>query len=177
MSMHSRIIAALAIALHGAAAQSIPLANVPTVAARWNSALTFQQFVAGDSSRREPWEKAYANAAPRVDSVLARARAVHGRFRVLIVAESWCSDALRAVPLLARLAERDSAIEVRLLRKADARELLQAHLLAGRAATPLVLIYDEQLTEMGVWTERPAPGGTVLDEFLRVLERAPSFCR
>jgi hypothetical protein len=166
-----------AAAVHTAAAQSIPITTGPTPAARWNSALTFDQFIRVDASRRDTWEKAYRDAVPRIDSVLARATSVHGHFRVLIVAETWCSDALRAVPLLARLAERDSAIELRLLRKLDAPELLQSHLLAGRAATPLILIYDERFTELGVWIERPAPGHAVLDDFLTLLERAPAFCR
>ena len=177
MNIRGLAIVLVAAAAKTLAAQRIPIAVVPSVPARWSSALTFTQFLAGDPSRREPWEKAFVDAAPRVDSALARARALHGRFRVLIVAESWCGDALRAVPLLARLAERDSALEVRLLRKADAPELLQSHLLNGRAATPLVLLYDEQFTELGVWTEKPAPGASVLDEFLRLLERAPAFCR
>jgi len=79
-----------------------------------------------------------------------------GRWRLLVVADHACTDSPEAVPYLARLAERESRIELRVLRRADGLALLETHLLNGHTATPLVLVLDSTLREVGVWWERAA---------------------
>lgn len=151
MGISRRVVALLAwVAVAG------PLQAQRSVAEQYVTALTYRQFLASDSSRLQGWTRAYENAAATVSAVLPRARAIGGRWHLFIIAESWCSDAMASVPYLARLADEDSAFDVRLLRRADAQPLLQAHLLNGRAATPLVVIYDDDFVERGVWIERPA---------------------
>lgn len=172
------------------------------VAEQYAAALTFQQFVAGDSSHRDSWMGNYEHAPASVMPVMPRARAIRGHWHLFVIAESWCSDALASVPYLARLADEDSAFDLRLLRRADAQPLLQAHLLNGRAATPVVLLYDDSFVERGAWIERSAAlrafieansakldddalarairewrardaGRSVLDEVLTLLEHRP----
>ncbi|HVX41173.1 MAG TPA: thioredoxin family protein [Gemmatimonadaceae bacterium] len=145
-----------------AAALALPLAMVhqgcaqQTVAEQYAGALTYRQFVASDAGRSAEWTRAYENAKATVDAALPRARAFPGHWHLFVVAESWCSDAMASVPYLARLADEDSALDLRLLRRADAQAMLQSHLFKGRAATPLVVLYDDQFVERGVWIERPA---------------------
>ena len=126
-----------------------------TIAQRYESALTYEQFTA-DSARHDEWVRNFERASAPVLALRERARALRGRWHLLVVAESWCRDAVNSVPYLARLAAENPAIELRLLRSSDAKDLLDAHPLEGRAATPLVLVYDEQFVERGVWIERPA---------------------
>lgn len=186
------------------AQETLPVAAaaspVPSPAERFASAVTFQQFVQSDTTRQQEWMRNYEQAARSVATVAPRVRAVKGRWHILVVAESWCNDAVNSVPYLARLAAENPAIELRILRKADAGELPATHLLDGRDATPLVLLYDEHFVERGAWIERPAPlrqliaskegrvcedtlketvrawraaddGRTVLEEVLTLLER------
>jgi len=148
--------AALGLGLGLATAFVGPAAAQQPVASQYAAALTVRQFVASDSTYRDAWTRAYDNAAATVSAALPRSRAIGGRWHLFVIAESWCSDAMASVPYLARLADEDSSFALRLLRRADAQPLLQAHLLNGRAATPLVLVYDEQFVERGVWIERPA---------------------
>lgn len=128
-----------------------------TAAQRFAEAVSFDQFVQGDTTRRAEWLSTFQQAGTPVDEVSPRLRGLTGRWRLLIIAESWCNDAVNSVPYLARLAAAHPAIELRLLRKADAPELLDAHRLDGRTATPLVLLYDSAFAEHGVWIERPEP--------------------
>jgi len=127
-----------------------------TIAERFSAAASFEQFVGSDTTRQAEWKQNYEMAASSVAAIIPRVRAVGGRWRLLVVAESWCNDAVNSVPYLARLAAEYPAVEIRLLRKADAPDLFEGHLLDGRAATPLVLLYDQQFVERGAWIERPA---------------------
>ena len=127
---------------------------------RFAAGMTYREFVATDSAKRELWTTVYAKAPATVASLegrIAALRAKPGRWHLLVVAESWCPDAANAVPYLQRLAEAAGNVELRLLRKAEAKDLLKAHPLDGRDATPLVVLLDERFVERGTWIEQPVP--------------------
>lgn len=127
----------------------------PTVRARYAAALTYEQFLRADTARHEQWQRNTARAEAVVAPFVARARALPGRWHLLVVAEATCGDALNSVPWLARLADEVPTLDLRLLHKADAADLLAAHRLGDREATPLVLVYDDSWVERGAWIERP----------------------
>lgn len=156
----------LALVTAGTASGQVPAtaSQTPetTLGQRFASALTYDQFVVGDTARRDEWTRNYETAAAAVAAVGPRVQALAGRWRLLVVAESWCGDAVNSVPYLARLAAQHPAIALRLVRKADAKDLLDAHALDGRPATPLVLVLDETFVERGAWIERPAALRTLI---------------
>lgn len=162
------------------AQEVLPVASTPSPAQRFATAATFQQFVQSDTTRQLEWTRNHESAARSVAHVASRVRALKGKWRILVVAESWCNDAVNSIPYLARLAEENPSIELRILRKAVAAELPATHLLDGRDATPLVLLYDEHFVERGAWIERPAPlrqliaskEGRVCEETLKETVRA-----
>lgn len=133
-----------------------------TLEQRFASALTYEQFVAGDTARRDEWNRNYANATRAVAAVDLRAKALAGHWHLLVVAESWCGDAVNSVPYLARLAAQHPEFDLRLLRKAEAKDLLDANPLDGRSATPLVLVLDDAFVPKGAWIERPAVLGALI---------------
>lgn len=139
-----------------ASAQARDTASVPAIAVRWEQAATFAQFVDGDTTRQAEWKRNYDAAASTVAAIEERIRALGGRWRVLVVAESWCNDAVNSVPYLARFAEKHPDAELRVLTKAQGLDLLERHRLNGRPATPLVLLYDADFVLRGAWIERPA---------------------
>ncbi len=146
------------------AQSSAPALQSPetTLEQRFASALTYDKFVAGDTARRDEWNRNYANAATAVAAVDLRAKALAGHWHLLVVAESWCGDAVNSVPYLARLAAQHPAFDLRILRKAEAKDLLDANPLDGRSATPLVLVLDDAFVPRGVWIERPAVLGALI---------------
>ena len=201
--MMSAVALLLAAAAAAPAQQSAVAAVGPTAAQRYAAAASYSHFVLADTARHVEWTRNYEQAATTVAGLAPRVRAVRGHWHLLVVAEPWCNDALNSVPYLARLAELNPAIEIRLLRKSEAPELLAAHPFEGRDATPLVLLLDDHFVERGAWIERPVPlrelikskegrvcedtlkeavrewrsadaGRTVVDEVLAMVERAAS---
>ena len=138
--------------------------DAPMLGLFWDRAMTFQQFIDSDTSRHAQWIENSGRGDSSVRPMLERARRIPGHWKLLTVAECWCGDAVNSVPYLAKLAELDTTFELRLLRKEEAGTLLRAHLLDGRAATPLVLVLDDRFVEHGVWTEQPAALRTLVSD-------------
>jgi len=120
------------------------------------SGVPFDRFLAAAEARKSAWERNWENSLVP-DDVLAAARALSGRWRLLIIAVDACSDSVNTVPYLARLSALAPQIEIRIISPAAGRALQEAHRTPdGRAATPTVIILDEAGRDIGAWVERPA---------------------
>ena len=75
-----------------------------TLEARYNSALTLDQFVAQAAANHELWATFAKRAAPDADLV-ARVNRLSARRHLLVLLEDWCGDAVNTIPALAALAE------------------------------------------------------------------------
>lgn len=128
----------------------------PTLEERFEQAMTYAEFTGSDTTRQREWRVSEGRAAVSASAFADRVRGMPGTWRLLVVAESWCGDAINSVPYLAALDSAAPNLEMRLVRKKDAKALLKAHEFEGRQATPLVLLIDEQGAERGAWIERPA---------------------
>jgi len=117
---------------------------------------TFAEFLSAVRSRRETWLDNYAGAVlPR--ELLERARAVAGRWRLLVVAEDWCGDSANTIPYLARLVDSLPFVELRIVGSREGRWVLERHRTPdGRAATPTVVLLDSAGADVGCFVERPA---------------------
>lgn len=136
-------------------AAAAPL-SASQLAMAFADAVPYAAFVAGDTTKRALWEANYAAAPAVVAEALRATPAPPGRWRLLVVGESACNDAVNSVPYLARLAEAIPGAELRLLRRADGEAIVQRHLYEGRAATPVVVVLDGEFRARGAWIERPA---------------------
>jgi hypothetical protein len=106
--------------------------------------------------RRSLWLENWARAEVP-EALAARARAVGGSWRVLVITEAGCSDSVNSVPYIARLVEATPSLELRLVDATVGRRWLEAHRSPdGRAATPTVLVLDEAYRIRGCWIEQPA---------------------
>lgn len=137
---------------------------------RYAQAATWEEFLAANPDRAEAWRAEYDAAAPAVTALrdeplgsgVARetggVAGANAPWRLLVVSEPWCGDSRRAVPYLARLADERDDLELRLVSKADAPDLLAAYPHPdGRTAIPLVLVLDADDAIRGAWVEQPAP--------------------
>jgi thioredoxin family protein len=138
------------------AALELPVAGPDSLERLYSRGQTFAEFLTAAKSRREAWLGNYAAAAVSVQ-LLKRARAVPGRWRLLIVADDWCGDSVNTIPYLARLADSLPAVELRIVTSRDGRWVMERHRTPdGRAATPTVVLLDSTGAGVGCFVERPA---------------------
>lgn len=104
--------------------------------------------------RRELWVQNWTNA--RVpEEIVARARRA-GPWRILVITESRCSDSVNSVPYIAKLVGEVPGLELKLVNSTVGRPWMEAHRSAdGRAATPTILVLDEEYRVRGCWIEQP----------------------
>ena len=121
----------------------------------YRSGLPFDVFFDQADRRREMWEKNYRDGSVAPEMV-ERVRALGGEWRLLAVAEDWCSDSVSTIPFLALLAEQAPNLEMRVIRSDAGREIMETHRTPDdRAATPTVLILTSDYEEAGCLVERP----------------------
>lgn len=140
----------------GAEARPVPVSD-EVLRRHWEAATPFAEFFRDVTRRAALWERNYreGEVAPEL---VERARAVGGTWRLLAVAVDGCSDSVNTLPFLALLAERVPGLELRVLHPDAGRALMEARPTAdGRAATPTIVLLDEEFDDAGCFIERPRP--------------------
>ena len=116
---------------------------------------TFTEFLSAAKARREGWlgksDSARVNAG-----LIARARAVGGQYRLLVIAVDTCGDSMNSVPYLARLADSVPGLELRIVLPANGHSVQVAHRsMDGRSATPTIVLLDASGRDVGCIVELP----------------------
>lgn len=97
-----------------------------------------------------------ADSARVDDALLARAKAVGGTWKFLVVAIDRCGDSMNSVPYLAKLAELVPGIDLRIVLPVNGRVAQESHKsLDGRNATPTIVLLDASGRDMGCIVELP----------------------
>lgn len=115
---------------------------------------TWDGFFTAVNRRRELWQRNWSIARVPTD-LLERARAAGSGWRILVITEPGCSDSANSVPYIAKLAD-ELGLGIRFVNSTTGKPWMEAHRATdGRAATPTVLILDEQYRLRGCWIEQP----------------------
>lgn len=122
---------------------------------RYASAQPFPDFLAAVEKNADLWRGVAARV--RVpDSIVARVEALGGEWHLLVLSEDWCGDAVNTVPVVARLAELSSNLDLRLLPRDQNPDVMDAHLTGSSRSIPVVIVLDAEWRERGWWGPRPA---------------------
>jgi hypothetical protein len=117
---------------------------------------TFETFLDQVVGRREMWLRNYERGTVPED-LMHRARAVPGRWHLLVVTVDRCSDSANIVPYVAHLVDAVEALEMRLIDPDLGRGIMEAHRTPdGRAATPTIVLLNTAFQEVGCFIERPS---------------------
>ncbi|MEX2181282.1 MAG: thioredoxin family protein [Gemmatimonadaceae bacterium] len=117
---------------------------------------TFERFLARADARRAMWRRHWAEGRVPADA-LATARALGGRWRLLVIAVDACSDSVNTIPFIALLVAAVPGLEMRVIAPDAAGALLESRRTPdGRTATPTVIFLDADGRDAGCWIERPS---------------------
>ncbi len=76
--------------------------------------------------------------------------------RVVAIAEDWCGDVVRHVPVLERMAQAAPALQVRYVSRGQHPEVFARFLTNGGEAIPKFIFLSEAWAECGNWGPMPA---------------------
>jgi hypothetical protein len=116
---------------------------------------TFAEFMARPTQNHELWVGIYKHVVIPIE-ISARVEALHGRWHLLVLSEDWCGDAVNIVPVVAKLTESVSNMDMRILARDENLDIMDAHLTNGRSRSiPIVILLNPKYQECGWWGPRP----------------------
>lgn len=121
----------------------------------FDAGINFQEFVARAAANSEMWHTKAARARVSPE-VIQQVRDASGRWRLLVIAEDWCGDAVNIVPVVARLAEESGRLDLRIVSRDGWPGLMDRHLTNGSRSIPVVILLDEAGACRGWWGPRPS---------------------
>lgn len=76
----------------------------------------------------------------------------------IVLSEGWCGDAAHIVPIINKITELNSNIELRIVLREEHLDLMNDFLTNGGKSIPKLVVYDPQGQEIeGDWGPRPEP--------------------
>lgn len=112
----------------------------------------YEQWLAGAESKENAQKMQSLQKAlvldPAQEAILA---ALPRRVNVLCIAEDWCGDVHRHVPVLELLASRATNLKTRYIAREDNREVFKRFLTNGGEAIPKFVFFNDKFVEVGNW--------------------------
>ncbi|HST08272.1 MAG TPA: thioredoxin family protein [Gemmatimonadaceae bacterium] len=122
--------------------------------ARYCDGETFAEFIARPIKNHELWMGVYKHVVIPID-MSARVEALHGKWHLLVLSEDWCGDAVNIVPVIAKLTESVSNMDMRILARDENLDIMDTHLTGESRSIPIIILLDRKYQECGWWGPRP----------------------
>ena len=123
----------------------------------WENGQTYEAWLAAvqDAPRREEMQRIFSEVPLNADDLRVLKtlpRPVH----VLALAEDWCGDVRRNVPVAARIcAENPQSLRLRCVDKENP-QLMARYLTNAAEAIPIIVFFNDSFVEVGFWGPRPS---------------------
>lgn len=143
---------------------------------RFAQGLTYGQWVEAIDQNQERFHQEYERTALSDDDVLAFRELVarpQGPASCLALAEPWCPDVCRGLPVMARIAEA-AGIELRVLFRDQNKDIVAEFLKDGQfESIPTFVFYTRDHRYIAHWIERPAVAHEQMGELMKIFEGRP----
>jgi hypothetical protein len=129
----------------------------------WKKAVTYADFV---KNARENIElmKARYNDLQLNEADLDTLKSIQNDIKILVIGTERCNDTAGNLPILARLADASTKIQLRILESDTSAEFHQLYKVNGKSKTPVVLFLNSDFEELCRWVERPNAAYKIINE-------------
>jgi hypothetical protein len=110
--------------------------------------------MARETKNHELWVGIYKHVVIPIE-ISARVEALGGHWHLLVLSEDWCGDAVNIVPILAKLTESVSNMDMRILARDENLDIMDTHLTGKSRSIPIVILLNQKYQECGWWGPRP----------------------
>ena len=107
------------------------------------------------------------------DGVGKTISSLNEKYTWLVFTESWCGDAAQILPLLNKLAEINSKINLRVILRDENDKLMDQFLTNGGRSIPKLLILDKKERVLDTWGPRPIDAQVLYDSWRNNPEKPP----
>lgn len=78
------------------------------------------------------------------------------KFTFLVIAEGWCGDAAQILPILNKIAETSTKVDLKIVLRDENPELMNQFLTNGNQSIPKIIIIDNNNNVINSWGPRPS---------------------
>lgn len=115
-----------------------------------------------NDSRMRRWDKT-VKIKPEHEAII---KAYSKSVTWILITESWCGDAAHIVPVINKIAELNSNIELKLVLRDEHPELMDAFLTnGGRAIPKLILVENETKNVLNTFGPRPSEPTQMVNDY------------
>jgi len=122
--------------------------------ARYCEGETFADFMGRPITNHELWV-AITHRVTIPLEISARVETLGGHWHLLVLNEDWCGDAVNIVPIVAKLADSVSNVDLRILARDENLDIMDTHLTGKSRSIPIVILLNKKFEECGWWGPRP----------------------
>jgi hypothetical protein len=124
--------------------------------ARFCAGETFGEFMARPIKDQAMWAGITNHVVIPLE-ISARVEAIGGHWHLLVLSEDWCGDSVNIVPVVAKLAESVSNMDMRILARDQNLDIMDTHLTGKSRSIPIVILLNNKFQDCGWWGPRPSP--------------------
>lgn len=143
---------------------------------RFAQGLTYEQWLEAIDRNQEQFRENYERTALSDDDARAFRELVarpDGPARCLALAEAWCPDVSRGLPVMARIAEA-AGMELRIFFRDQNKDIMAEFLKEGQfESIPTFVFYTRDHHYIAHWIERPAVANEQMGELMKIFEGRP----
>jgi hypothetical protein len=110
--------------------------------------------MARPTKNHELWVALYKRITIPIE-ISARVEALGGQWHLLVLTEDWCGDSVNIVPIVAKLTESVSNMDMRMLARDENLDIMDSHLTGTSRSIPIVILLNPKYEECGWWGPRP----------------------
>lgn len=122
--------------------------------ARYCEGETLAEFMARPTKNHEMWLALYKRITIPIE-ISARVEALHGHWHLLVLTEDWCGDSVNIVPIVGKLTDSVSNMDMRMLARDENLDIMDSHLTGTSRSIPIVILLNQKFEECGWWGPRP----------------------
>lgn len=120
--------------------------------------------------RMNKWDKILT----LTDDSQLRIQGIARPVKLLTIVEAWCGDVAQVLPVLNKIAEASSMVDLQILLRDEHPELMDQFLTNGSRAIPKVIILDKETNEVtGTWGPRPSEAQAMVMDMKQIVETLP----
>lgn len=121
----------------------------------WDAGYTWERYLHDEVAENATLWHGIQRRTTVPDWARALGQGLGERFRLLVISEDWCGDAVNTVPPMTRLAEA-LGMEMRVVKRDAVPDLMDAYLTNGSRSIPVAIVLDADFRPVGWWGPRPS---------------------
>jgi len=132
---------------------------------RFDSGHDFDAYLKTVNAKKEEWRKNYQDFQLG-ETEKQKLSTITNQFYVLALAEDWCGDAVRHLPVIAKMIEALPNAQLKVFFRDQNLDLMDKFTVDGKRKIPTVIFLDKDCKVSAVWIEKPANTDQLKQKFL-----------